>query len=316
MYKDIEMFYKKNDPFAQFLKRLTIAYVIFFVFAIICAIYKWYIVMFAIEVVTIIVTIIHIIHFSKIMPSKIKKKVFSVHIIDNTKEMFKLSETKKFKQMVQKRKLYNKETLKCILEHYRLFISQKQFSISFVSLISIALPILLSFYNNGSFNTVDLMDSGIFTGDDTFIGGIIGMCVGILGGPIGVLLGGSYGALVGMGLDAIDTLDSASMLEQIAGKLDDGTTALIALVNEENPDAVDARFTKFDTIIARFDAAAVAQEVERAREMEAEMDRLARIELRKQTRDEYKEKIEEKKAKIKADFDKIKENLESTLGQV
>ncbi len=159
MYKDIETFYKKNDPFAKFIKYLTISYSVFLTIALICAIYKWYFLMLIIEAVTIIVAILHFFHFSKEMPSNIKKKVFSVHIIHNTKKMFKYGEIKIFKQMAQKQKIYHEETLKCILEHYRLFISQKQFSVSFVSLISIALPILLSFYNNGSFNTVDLMNS-------------------------------------------------------------------------------------------------------------------------------------------------------------
>ena len=52
------------------------------------------------------------------------------------------------------------------------------------------------------------------------------------------------------------------------------------------------------------DAAVVAQEVERAREMEEEMQRLARIELRKQRTDEFKAKVEEKRAKLKAKFAK------------
>ena len=159
MYKDIESFYKKNDPFAQFLKRLTIAYLLFLTFATICAVYKWYIVMLIVEVIGIVLSIIHIIHFSKVMPSQIKKKVFTVRVIDNAKEIFKTSEIQIFKKMTQNRNLYSKESLKCILEHYRLFISQKQLSLSFVSILSITLPILLSFYNNGSFNTTDLVNS-------------------------------------------------------------------------------------------------------------------------------------------------------------
>ena len=68
------------------------------------------------------------------------------------------------------------------------------------------------------FKTLELFDSQAHTVDDTLTGSLIGMCVGILGGPIGVLLGGSYGALVGMGLDALDTIDAASLLEQKSRK--------------------------------------------------------------------------------------------------
>ncbi|MBO7729713.1 MAG: DUF1269 domain-containing protein [Lachnospiraceae bacterium] len=156
----------------------------------------------------------------------------------------------------------------------------------------------------GTYKTIDLFDSKAHTADDTLIGGLIGMCVGVLGGPIGMLLGASYGALVGNSVDAIDTMDAVSLLEQIVGKLDDGMLALVALAEEKSPAALDAQFAKFDTIVARFDAAVVAQEVEKAREMEAEMRRLARLELRKQRTDEFKGKVEEKRAKLKARFAK------------
>ena len=56
--------------------------------------------------------------------------------------------------------------------------------------------------------------------DDTAVGGMIGALFGILGGPIGVLLGGSYGALIGSALDAGDAIDQASLLEQIAEKME------------------------------------------------------------------------------------------------
>lgn len=109
---------------------------------------------------------------------------------------------------------------------------------------------------------------------------------------------------MGMGFDAIDMIDTASMLEQIAGKLDEDMTALVALVSEESSNSLDSFLSKFDTVIARFDAAVVAQEVEKAREIEAEMQRLARLELRKQKTDEFKAKVEEKRTALKAKFAK------------
>ena len=159
----------------------------------------------------------------------------------------------------------------------------------------------------GVLKELDAMDTGLHTGDDAFRGGLIGMCLGVLGGPIGVLLGGSYGALVGMGVDAIDAVNVESMLEQIAKKLDDGMEAIVAFAEEETNDALDANFSRFNTIIARFDAAVVALEVEKAREMEAEMERLARMELRKQRSDDFKAKVEEKRTSIKDFFAKKKE---------
>lgn len=72
------------------------------------------------------------------------------------------------------------------------------------------------------------------------------MLIGVLGGPIGMLLGAGYGALVGMNVDADDSLYGASMLEQIADKLDDGMVAVVALAAEEKNDAVDELMSKFD----------------------------------------------------------------------
>ena len=101
---------------------------------------------------------------------------------------------------------------------------------------------------------LDGFDTGANTLNDTAMGGAMGMLLGVLGGPVGMLLGAGYGALIGMNLDAADSAYGASMLEQIADKLDDGTVAIVALAAEETNDALDAMMSKFDTVIARFDA--------------------------------------------------------------
>ena len=79
-----------------------------------------------------------------------------------------------------------------------------------------------------------------------------------------MLLGGSYGALVGSALDAADALDSASIIEQVCSKLEDGDIALIALVQEKNEEIFDSKLSKFDATIIRHDAAVVAVEVKEA----------------------------------------------------
>lgn len=142
---------------------------------------------------------------------------------------------------------------------------------------------------NGKCQVLDGFDTGAKTTNDTAKGGLIGMAVGILGGPIGMLLGATYGSLIGLTLDSVDAEQGASMLEKIANKLDDGMLAIIALTEEETPDALDSKLSAFDTMIARFDAEAVAKEVEKANEVEAEMARLARMELRKEQREKEAE---------------------------
>jgi uncharacterized membrane protein len=153
---------------------------------------------------------------------------------------------------------------------------------------------------------LDGFDTGRHTADDAALGGLIGMVVGLLGGPIGVLLGGSYGALIGATVDAGDAVFGASMLDQIAGKLDDGMVALVALAGEDSPEALDSLLSGFDTVIARFDAEAVADEVDKAYEVQSEMARQAREEMRKQqmeeTHKELKESWDQGVEKFKSDM--------------
>ncbi len=136
------------------------------------------------------------------------------------------------------------------------------------------------------------------------IGGLIGMTIGILGGPLGMLLGGSYGALVGSTVDAGEAVFGASMLDQIADKLDDGMVALVALAAEKDEAAIDAKLSAFDTVIARFDAEAVAEEVDRAFEKQAEMARQARMELRKEKKEKAHEELKENMEILSANFTK------------
>ena len=164
---------------------------------------------------------------------------------------------------------------------------------------------------NGVIHTLDAFDSGIHTTDDTAVGGLVGALFGVLGGPIGLLLGGSYGMLVGSVMDASDALAGTSMLEQISKKLQDGEVAVIGLAYEEDEAILDQRLSGFKIIIARFDAAAVAAEVEEAQQMEAEMARLARKELRDEKKAARKEKRAEKKAKLSAEWEGFKAKIKN-----
>ncbi len=151
---------------------------------------------------------------------------------------------------------------------------------------------------------LDGFDTGVNTANDTLIGGLIGMIVGILGGPIGVLLGGSYGALIGMTVDAEDAMFGVSMLDQIEDKLDDGMVALVALTGEESDEALDAKLSSYDCVIARFDAEAVAEEVDKAYEKQAEMARQARMELHKERKEKAREDLEENADILRTNFTK------------
>ena len=108
--------------------------------------------------------------------------------------------------------------------------------------------------------------------------------------------------MTGANLDVIDAIDNASLLEQIAGKLQDGQVALIVLADEEDESVIDGRLAGLNAVIARFDAAVVAEEVETAREVQQEMERQARVALRKEKNEEFKAKVEAQRDKIKEQF--------------
>ncbi len=152
---------------------------------------------------------------------------------------------------------------------------------------------------------VDAFDAAAVTADDTATGMMMGSIVGILGGPLGVILGAGTGALVGSTFDSMDAVDSVSMLEVTAAKLYDGETAIIALVQEDEP-AFDAAFAAYETTIIRHFAVDVANEVDLAREATAEFENQLRQQLRAERKAERAEKREERKSKIKAHFDELK----------
>ena len=82
------------------------------------------------------------------------------------------------------------------------------------------------------------------------------------------------------------------------------TVALVALAAEKDEAAIDAKLSAFDTVIARFDAEAVAEEVDRAYEKQAEMARQARMELRKEKKEKAHEELKENMEILSANFTK------------
>jgi len=165
---------------------------------------------------------------------------------------------------------------------------------------------------NGTLKVCDSYDSGAHTTDDTLLGGLLGGLVGVLGGPVGMLLMGSYGALVGSLVDTGDALDTQTLMERVADKLQDGDVALIMLAEEINEEEVDNALKGFKVTIARFDAAAIANEVEMIEDSQKEKERLDRKELREAKKEERKDKLEAKKAEIGADFAAFKSRFKKS----
>ena len=162
---------------------------------------------------------------------------------------------------------------------------------------------------DGKVAPVDGFDTGATTANDTLNGLLIGSVVGILGGPLGVLLGGSYGALMGSTIDAVDAVQGASIIEQICTKMEDDDVCLVALVQEENEAVLDEKLSKFKTTIIRHDAAVVAVEVEEAIKVEEELSRQAKKQMRQDKKEEFNQKVTDKRAEIKDGFEAFKAKL-------
>ena len=166
-------------------------------------------------------------------------------------------------------------------------------------------------------NTIDVIDGYGFgaVDSDTSSGMVIGSLVGILGGPVGVLIGAATGALVGSISDDDRAVDTASVVAVVASKIYDGETAIAALVQEEEP-AFDAVFANYKTTIIRYDAADIADDVDRLQDLGRELTNQVVQEVKADRKAERAEHREEQRAKIKAGLDEYAEATNRTMGDV
>jgi hypothetical protein len=71
-------------------------------------------------------------------------------------------------------------------------------------------------------------------------GGLIGLLIGIIGGPLGMLIGSASGFCLGSLSDPGDIDETESALGAISSSVQVGRTALLAVVSELNPEVIDA----------------------------------------------------------------------------
>ena len=159
---------------------------------------------------------------------------------------------------------------------------------------------------DGHFKRLDGFDTGAATRDDTRMGGILGALLGIAGGPVGMVIMGGYGALIGSAVDWGDAARSASLMEHVLGCVTDGDIALIALADEYQDGAYDSNFEKFDAESTRFSAAEVAVEIAEAERVQEEMAREAKKRLRETKKADRKQAIEDRREKLRAHFADVK----------
>lgn len=133
---------------------------------------------------------------------------------------------------------------------------------------------------DGQLKLCDNFTSDKLNAQDTVKGGLVGGLIGILGGPVGMLLGGVAGALMGKAADRGNKVDSKTLIEAAAQKLEEGDLALIMLADETDEAILDHMLVKYNDVVIRYSADVIAKEVEQARKMEQEMAEQAREALR------------------------------------
>jgi uncharacterized membrane protein len=136
----------------------------------------------------------------------------------------------------------------------------------------------------------------------TATGGMLGLLIGIIGGPLGVLVGGTYGLFVGSLFDISDADAADSALGSISSSVKVGHTALLAVVDEPTTEIVDAAMSDLGGTVARRPMAEVEAEIAAAEDAERKAKREARKELHRGRRERDKAavnaKVEELKGKL------------------
>ena len=139
----------------------------------------------------------------------------------------------------------------------------------------------------------------------TASGGLVGLLIGILGGPLGVLIGGATGLAAGSLFDLADADDTDSALTHVSKTVKVGRTSLLAQVEEQSPEVIDAAMARLSGTVVRRSVVDVEAEIAAAEDAQREAKRKARAELRKarhdKRHDEAHAKVEELKQKLHPD---------------
>ncbi len=131
-------------------------------------------------------------------------------------------------------------------------------------------------------------------------GGLIGLLIGIIGGPLGVLIGGATGLMAGSLFDLDEEFDTGSALSQISHSVKVGHTALVAEVSEPSPEVLDSDMARLSGKVLRHPVNEVEAEIAAAEEPQHAAAKDARKRLHKESHEQHQEKVDAKIAQLKA----------------
>ena len=130
--------------------------------------------------------------------------------------------------------------------------------------------------------------------EGTATGGLLGLIIGILGGPFGVLIGGATGLLIGSLFDLDDTADEGSVLAAISNTIRPGETVLLTVVDEHGDEVLDNAMASLGGRLLRRSVNDVESEIAAAEEAQRAAQRQARASLRAERRQELNGEIHTK----------------------
>jgi uncharacterized membrane protein len=131
-------------------------------------------------------------------------------------------------------------------------------------------------------------------------GGLIGLLIGVLGGPLGVLIGGATGLLVGSLFDRDDDDETDSALGDISKAIRTGPPGLLADVSEPAPEAVDAVMAHLNGTVLRRSFNDVESELADAEDAQRAAKKKAREQLREARHNKQKADVDAKIAELKS----------------
>jgi uncharacterized membrane protein len=140
-------------------------------------------------------------------------------------------------------------------------------------------------------------------------GGLLGILLGVFGGPVGVFFGFGAGALVGSMFDVRRAERESGVLGLLADALPLGGTALVAEVEEVAVEVVDGEMSALGGTVLRIPASEVLAAVETAEEAAAAADREVTRILHEERKHQVKAKFDEIEAKWDERVDALKKKI-------
>ncbi|WP_040224970.1 hypothetical protein [Bhargavaea cecembensis] len=164
---------------------------------------------------------------------------------------------------------------------------------------------------HGNILLKDSFDTGKVSSNDTLIGSIVGGLAGIIAGPLGVLLGVGIGGSVGLLVDTQDVKKEAGLFWSMTLRMKDGDVAIVAVVQEKSEEPLNRIFGKFETVVERYPAAEIQEEIDHARDVQDGLEKQARDKMAEDRTAHRDKKVSEYKEKMKEDFEKLRGRLNS-----